>query len=138
MKVIFLCTANSCRSQMAEAWARHLFPEGWDVASAGLVTYPITEETRAAMAEAGVTMEGQRSQPIDDYDLDAFDRVVTLSGQSTRFVPRLKDPSRHLSRPMSDPMSARGTHDEVRRAFAAGRDRIRAVVDEVIELLSGR
>lgn len=137
MRVIFLCTANSCRSQMAEAWARALFPDGWEAASAGLVTYPITERTRQAMAAVGLDMEGQRSKPVDDVDLDSFDRVVTLSGQSTRFLPRLKDPSRHLARPLTDPMGARGSEQEIRRAFAAARDRIGEVVREVIRELGG-
>lgn len=138
MKVIFLCTANSCRSQMAESWARKLFPEGWQVASAGLMTYRITEDTRAAMADVGLDMAGQHSQSIDEYDLDDFDLVVTLSGQSTRFVPRLKHSERHLGRPISDPMSARGDAAEKRRAFAAGRDRVRGIVEDVIELLETR
>ena len=62
-----LCTANSCRSQMAEAWARRLFPAGWEAASAGLITYPITDRTLAAMAEAGVAMDGQFSKPFDGF-----------------------------------------------------------------------
>lgn len=137
MKVIFLCTANSCRSQMAEAWARHLFPTGWEVASAGLMTYPISDNTRRAMDEVGVSMDGQHSQPLEDHDLNAFDLVVTLSEQSTRFLPRLTHPDRHLPRPLRDPMNARGTPAEIRAAFAAGRDRVREVVEEVRDLLSG-
>jgi len=136
MKVIFLCTANSCRSQMAEAWARHLFPVGWEVASAGLLTHPITDDTRRAMADAGVGMVGQHSQSIDEHDLDAYDLVVTLSRQSTMFLPRLRCPERHLPRPLTDPMGARGTPEEIRIAFAAGRERVRAVVEEVMGLLT--
>jgi len=132
VKVIFLCTANSCRSQMAEAWARSIFPPSWEIASAGLITYPITDSTRAAMAEVGLDMAGQRSQSIDEYDLDAFDLVVTLSSQSTRFLPLLKDPSRHRAHPMSDPMSVKGSPEEVVRAFAAGRDCIEALVRNLL------
>lgn len=128
MRVIFLCTANSCRSQMAEAWARAVFPDGWEAASAGLLTYPIVENTRNAMAELGLDMDGQHSKSVDGVDLDAFDLVVTLSRQSTQFLPRLRDPSRHLARPLSDPMSARGAPDEVRAAFARARDHIGELV----------
>lgn len=132
MKVLFICTANSCRSQMAEAWARKLFPDGWEVASCGLVTYPIVQETKAAMQEVGLDLEDQRSQSLDEYDLDRFDLIVTLSRQSGRFLPALRDPSRHVRRPVEDPMSFRGTPEEVAEAFRQGRDRIRQIVEDVV------
>ncbi|MBC8422565.1 arsenate reductase ArsC [bacterium] len=132
MKVLFMCLANSCRSQMAEAWARQLFPDGWEVASAGLITYPIVDKTRAAMAEVGVAMDDQHSKSIDVFVLDDFDLIVTLSRQAALFLPPLARPERHLRRPVPDPMSATGSPEEVRAAFAAGRDRIREIVAEVI------
>ena len=137
MRVLFICTANSCRSQMAEAWARRLFPPGWEAASAGLIRYPITEETRRAMAEVGIDMTGQHSKSIDAVDAAAFDLVVTLSEQAGRFLPRLVPPERHLHRPVPDPMGARGTPQEVAAAFATARDRIGDVVREVIRSLGG-
>jgi len=127
-----MCLANSCRSQMAEAWARQLFPDGWEVESAGLITYPIVEKTRAAMAEVGVAMDGQHSKSIDIFELDDFDLIVTLSRQAAQFLPALARPECHLRRPVPDPMSATGSSEEVRTAFAAGRDRIREIVTEVI------
>ena len=132
MKVLFMCTANSCRSQMAEAWARKIFPDGWEVSSAGLITYPITDRTRATMSEAGVSMEGQRTKSIDGFDLDAFDLIVTLSRQSTLFLPALEHPERHMRRPMDDPMSATGSPDQIRAAFATGRDAIRDIVTGIV------
>ena len=128
MRVIFLCTANSCRSQMAEAWARRLFPADWSVASAGLVTYPITGRTREAMAAAGVGMEGQASKSLDRFDLDEFDLVVTFSDEARRFLPALARPERHRHHPLDDPMAATGSEAELSAAFAAARDAIAAVV----------
>jgi arsenate reductase len=132
MKVIFLCTANSCRSQMAEAWARQLFPAGWEARSAGLVTCPISAETRRAMAEAGVSMEGQRSQPLEDYDLDEFDLVVTLSRSAARFLPRLAAPERHLERYVPDPTAMTGRLSEMEAAYREARDRIRRIVEDIV------
>ena len=126
-----MCTANSCRSQMAEAWAGRLFPAGWTANSCGLVTYPIVEETRRAMAEVGLDMIGQTPQSLDEYDLDSFDLLVTLSSESNRYLPVLRDPGRHLAIPVEDPMSAKGTDDEIRKAFLAGRDRIRQIVQDI-------
>lgn len=132
MKVLFICTANSCRSQMAEAWARKLFPAGWTVLSGGLLTYPISDKTRGAMAEVGLDMDGQETKTFDQFDLDSFDLVVTLSNESGRYLPRLADPGRHLRRPVSDPMSATGLPEEIQAAFRVGRDRIKLIVENII------
>ncbi len=100
MRVLFVCTANSCRSQMAEGWARRLWPSDWEAHSAGLVTYPITAATREAMAEAGVDLAGQESKSIDLFWLGDFDLVVTLSEEAARFLPPLDDPTRHRHHPV--------------------------------------
>lgn len=131
MKIIFLCTANSCRSQMAETWARHMLPEHWEIHSAGLITYPIASETRNAMREVGLDMVGQESKSLDGYDLNAFDLVVTLSNEANRFLPRLADPERHLHYPVRDPMSATGTAEQIRQDFARARDQIKELVVQI-------
>jgi arsenate reductase (thioredoxin) len=138
MHICFICTANSCRSQMAEAWAAKLFPAGWSVSSCGLVTYRIVSATRAVMAEVGLDMDGQASQSMDEYDLDSFDFIVTLSKEAGRFLPKLQDPTRHLRRPIDDPMSFEGTEEEAMQAFREGRDRIRSVVSDVIKEIQSR
>lgn len=132
MNVFFVCTANSCRSQMAEAWARHLFPADWSVSSGGLLTYRITGKTRAVMGEVGLDMAGQATQPIDDFDLDSFDLIVTLSEEAARFLPALQVPGRHVPLPMDDPMSAEGDGETVRAAFRKGRDHIRQIVEGIV------
>ncbi len=137
MKILFVCTANSCRSQMAEGWARHLFPADWTAASAGLVTYPIHARTRAIMAEAGVDLTGQEPKTIDAVDLASFDLVVTLSEESGRFLPPLPVPSRHRRHPLADPMAARGDHEQIRQAYRAGRDAIRAIVAGLVAEFAG-
>lgn len=132
MKVLFICTANSCRSQMAEAWARHLFPAGWEVSSGGLLTYRITEKTRGVMAEVGLDMAGQDTKMFDVFDLDSFDLVVTLSKEAGQYLPGLAVPERHVRRPVTDPMSATGAPEEIKAAFQLGRDRIKQIVLDII------
>jgi arsenate reductase len=117
---------------MAEAWARHLFPDGWEVSSGGLLTYRITENTRGAMAEVGLDMAGQDTKTFDRFDLDSFDLVVTLSREAGRFLPGLAVPERHLRQPVKDPMSATGTPEEVEAAFRTGRDLIKQIVLDII------
>lgn len=133
MRVLFVCLANSCRSQMAEAWGRHLLPEDWSVRSAGILTYPISPKTRWVMDEVGVSMDGQAPKTVDSLDLDRFDLVVTLSREAARYLPALSRPDRHWARPIADPMSADGTPDEVRQAFRTGRDQVRRIVEEVLQ-----
>lgn len=128
MKILFVCTANSCRSQMAEAWARKLLPAAWDIRSAGLLTYRITDKTRAVMAEVGLDMAGQEPQTIDGLDLDSFDLVITLSEEAGRYLPALAHPERHRRHPVDDPMSFRGSPEETRADFRRGRDEIKAIV----------
>jgi len=132
VKVLFVCTANSCRSQMAEAWARHLFAPDWQVQSAGLLTYRISAKTRAVMAEVGLDMAGQEPKTIDQVDLDSFDLIVTLSHEAGQYLPELAHPERHRHHPVADPMSFQGTPAETRADFRRGRDQIRAIVAGLI------
>lgn len=133
MKVLFMCTANSCRSQMAETWARHLCPDHWEICSGGLLTYPITDKTRFTMQEVGLEMTGQDTKTIDGFDLDSFDLIVTLSKEAGNFLPSLSDPSRHIRRAMTDPMGIKGDSETVRTAFRTGRDHIRALVQDLAD-----
>ncbi len=137
MNILFICTANSCRSQMAEAWACRLFPPGWKVSSGGLLTYPITNNTRRAMAEVGLDMGGQKTKTFDGFDLDSFDLVVTLSNEAGRYLPALAAPERHLRKPVKDPMSSEGSSEEVQAAFRLGRDRIKGIVEDLVSSHSG-
>jgi arsenate reductase (thioredoxin) len=132
MRILFVCTANACRSQMAEGWARHLAPAGWEVGSAGLVPYPVSRRARAVMAEVGIDLSGHREKPVSAVALGTWDIVVTLSEEAGRYLPRLRPSQRHLRRPVADPMSATGTPEEVREAFRAARDLIGGVVRDVL------
>lgn len=137
VNVLFVCTANSCRSQMAEAWARRLFPAHWRAASAGLLVYPISERTRAVMREVGLSLADHHPKSIDGLDLDAFDLVVTLSADAGRYLPELREPARHWRRPFTDPMGAVGTEQEMLDAFRTGRQRALAIVQEILGAFGG-
>ena len=80
-RVLFICIGNSCRSQMAEGFARHHYSELMEVSSAGLFPAPIVQpETIAVMAERGVSLEGQSPKPISAVDWKSMDLVVNMSG----------------------------------------------------------
>jgi len=117
---------------MAEAWARELLPPDWEIASAGLLTSPVSRRAAAVMQEVGLDLDGQHSKSIDTVDLDTFDLVVTLSQEASTYLPPLAEPERHWRRPFTDPMEAQGEPDEVREAFRVGRERAHEAVAEVL------
>ncbi len=87
MKVLFLCTGNSCRSQMAEGWARHLKPEAVEPYSAGIAKHGLNPHAVAVMAEAGVDISGHHSKTLDDLAGVALDCVVTVCGHAHETCP---------------------------------------------------
>jgi len=87
LKVLFLCTGNSCRSQMAEGWARHLKADEIEAYSAGIETHGLNPNAVKVMAEAGVDISGHHSQHLDELcDVD-FDFVVTVCGHANESCP---------------------------------------------------
>ena len=82
-KVLFLCIGNACRSQMAEAIARHSASDVIDASSAGLVPFgEIPNTTRAVLHERGIAVEGQSSKPLRSEDLSAADVVINMTGRA--------------------------------------------------------
>ncbi len=86
-KVLFLCTGNSCRSQMAEGWARHLKGDVIEPYSAGIEAHGLDPLAVKAMAEAGVDISGQRSKTVEAVRDVPFDHVVTVCGHAHETCP---------------------------------------------------
>lgn len=87
MKILFLCTGNSCRSQMAEGWARALKGDVLDPCSAGIEMHGLNPLAVRVMAEAGVDISGQRSKTVDAVKDVPFDYVVTVCGHAHETCP---------------------------------------------------
>ncbi|MBD3346606.1 MAG: arsenate reductase ArsC [Chitinivibrionales bacterium] len=87
MKVLFLCTGNSCRSQMAEGLARHLKGDRIDAFSAGIETHGLNEYAVKVMAEAGVDISGHRSKHLDEFKNIEFDWVITVCDAANESCP---------------------------------------------------
>ncbi len=126
MKILFLCVANSARSQMAEGLARHLLGPRATVASAGSAPSRVNPYAVEAMAARGIDISGQISKPVSDFDAADFDYVVTLCAEEV--CPWLPGTTRRLHWPTDDPASADPSipPDEMRRRFTAARDAIEA------------
>src|SRR3970040_973577 len=86
-RILFLCTGNSCRSQMAEGWARHLKAEAIDACSAGIEPTQLNSDAVRVMAEVGVAISDQRSKHVDELSDRPIDYVVTVCDHAHESCP---------------------------------------------------
>lgn len=127
MKTIyFLCTGNSCRSQMAEGYARRYLPsEQFEVRSAGIETHGLNPKAVKTMADDGIDISGQTSDLIDlDYFRRA-DLIITLCGDAKDKCPAIPHGKTHLHWDLADPAKAVGTAAEITAAFQQTRNEIK-------------
>lgn len=137
IKVLFICTGNSCRSQIAEGWASHLKPDSIDAYSAGIRPIGVSPRAVKVMAEVGVDISRQASKQIDDLSGIDFDYVVTLCDNASVQCPVFGGGTMLIHRPFEDPYFATGSDEEVMDAFRKARDDIRAFVETLPEGLEG-
>jgi arsenate reductase len=127
-KILFLCTANSCRSQMAEGWARALWADRFDVYSAGIESRGLDLRAVQVMGEAGVAMEGQRSKTLTALGAIEFDLVVTVCADADRRCPAFPGAVKKVHVGFDDPprLAADARSDEEALAhYRRVRDEIR-------------
>ena len=161
-RVLFLCTHNSCRSQMAEGWLNKLGGErcetnhnGWatcidawwisklsehkfEAESAGMEPTFVHPLAVKAMAEAGVDISSQRSKSMDEFLDQPFDYVITLCGSAQKTCPVFPGKYESLHWDIPDPATVEGSDEEKMRAFRAARDAIRARVENLIREIFSR
>lgn len=130
-KVLFLCTGNSCRSQMAEGFARALAGDRFEVYSAGLEPAGVNPRAVQVMHEVGIDISGQTSKPIDPEILLKVDLIVTLCGDAADRCPVTPPQVRRLHWPLEDPARATGTEEEILARFRQVRDEIRRRVESL-------
>ncbi len=134
-RVLFLCTGNSCRSQIAEGWARHLGGERVEARSAGIEAHGKNPRAITVMREAGVDISGQESTRVTPEMLAWADLVVTVCGHADEHCPVLPPQVRKRHMPFEDPAKATGSEDEIMAKFRAVRDQIRREIEGMIEEL---
>jgi arsenate reductase len=135
MHLLFLCTGNSCRSQMAEAWARQLGGDWLQVESAGIESHGKNPRAISVMREAGVDISSQESSKLTPPTLEWADYVVTVCGHADEHCPVLPAGTHKEHWPLNDPAKATGTEDEIMAVFRESRDDIRQRVAELIQRL---
>ena len=137
-RILFLCTGNSCRSQMAEAWTRRVWSSLFDVYSAGTSPQGLDPRAVRAMAEAGVDISSNISNHLDDFRSVSFDVVITVCDGARQICPHLPGAARTLHCSFEDPPRlARDAADEEAALvpYRRVRDEIRAFVEDLPELL---
>lgn len=134
-KVLFLCTGNACRSQMAEGWAKALKSKEIEAFSAGVSPCFVHPRAIRVMQEAGVDISEQYSKHVEELEGIRFDHVVTLCDYAGEVCPYHPDLGKRVHQPFEDPVFARGTEEEVLARFREVRDRIRRFVEGMPENL---
>ncbi len=129
LKVLFLCTGNSCRSQMAEGWARHLKGDIIEAFSAGIRPIGVSSRAIEVMAEVGVDISMYSSNHIDEYSGIDFDYVVTLCDNAAASCPVFSGKARVIHKPFTDPYFASGSEEKIMAAFRKVRDDIKAFIE---------
>ena len=139
LKILFLCTGNSCRSQMAEGWARHLKSDVIEAHSAGTEPQQLDEQAVKAMAEAGVDISRHRAKRIDDLPQQDFDFVITVCASAHERCPVFPGNAKVIHVGFDDPprLAADATdEEEALTHYRRVRDEIRAFIERLPGLLT--
>lgn len=128
-RVLFLCTHNSARSQMAEGLLRGLAGDRFEVVSAGTEATRVRPEAISAMADLGIDISRQESKTLDRYLEETFDYVVTVCDEANEACPFFPGAKKRLHWSLPDPSKAVGTEEERLGVFRSVRDELRARIE---------
>ena len=135
-KVLFLCTGNSCRSQIAEGWANHLKSDVMEAYSAGIRPIGVNPKTIEVMAKAGIDISDHTSKHINDLAGIDFDYVVTVCDNARERCPVFPSRAKLVHKAFDDPYFATGSEEEIMAEFRKVRDQIKAFIEELPEILT--
>lgn len=133
LRVMFLCTGNACRSQMAEGWARALAGKDIEIKSAGIEAHGQNALAIRVMAEVGIDISAQESIRVNGEMLEWADLLVTLCDNAEEQCPLLSPHTIKVHLPMPDPAKMRGDEQELLNEFRETREKVRQRVEFVIE-----
>ena len=137
LKVLFLCTENACRSQMAEGLVNHDLAEQVKAFSAGVRPSRVNPRATQVMGELGIDISGSRSKSVDDLAGEQFDLVITVCDQAQQQCPIFPGKIELMHVGFPDPARAMGTEEEVLAAFRQVRDALRAQIIPMLREKAG-
>jgi len=129
-RVLFVCTANAARSQMAEGLLRAKYGDRYEVFSAGTRQSTVSPRAIAVMKEIGIDISHHRSKTLAEYDKASFDLAVTLCDRAHAICPIVPGAKRMIHHGFADPHLTPGTEDEVLNGYRKVRDEIAAWIDQ--------
>lgn len=132
-KVLFLCTSNSCRSQMAEGIANHFLGDRVQAFSAGTEASYVNAKAIKVLREIGIDISGHRSKNVDEFDGKQFDCTITLCGDPKDKCPLFSGGGKRVHIGFNDPAKATGSDEEIIAAFRRVRDEIRQTLLDYFE-----
>jgi arsenate reductase len=135
IKVLFICTGNSCRSQMAEGWTRHLKGDIIEAYSAGVWPTGISPKTIKVMAEVDVDISDQMSKHVDELLWIDFDYVVTLCDNAKQHCPVFPDKAKLVHKSFEDPIAVIGNEEKMLQTYRKTRDDIKEFIQTLPESL---
>ncbi len=133
MLICFICTGNSCRSQMAEGFAREMVKDGVYVRSAGVEAHPLNTRAVQVMREVGIDISAYQSKVMDTDRLRHADFAITLCGDAKDRCPVTPPEVTRLHWGFEDPARAQGSEDEIMAIFRQVRDGIRAQIEHFLQ-----
>lgn len=129
-KILFLCTHNSCRSQMAEGLVNHFLGDRFQAFSAGTEATRVNPLAVRVLAELGIDITGHRSKVLDEFARESFDYVITLCGDANEKCPLFFGGVQRLHMGFDDPSRLSGREEEVLPEYRRVRDEIRQQMQE--------
>lgn len=139
LKILFLCTGNSCRSQMAEGWTRFLKGHIIEPFSAGIETHGVNPLTVKVMAEAGVDISLQRSKLVDEFIDDKFDYIITLCDHARETCPLFPGKTKMFHMGFDDPVKLAEnakSDEEILFYYRRAHDEIKKFAEKLPDILS--
>jgi len=133
MNILFLCTGNSCRSQMAEGWGKKFAANLFEIQSAGIECHGKNPRAIAIMQEAGVDIAAQESTKVTDIMIEQADLVVTVCGHADEHCPVLPAGTKKYHWPLDDPAKAEGNEEDIMQTFRTSRDDIKNRVKDLLQ-----
>lgn len=131
--ILVLCTGNSCRSQIAEAYLRHFAKDKADVYSAGVETHGLNPKAVATMLEDGIDITSHSSNLVDEYLAIDFDYIITVCDHAKERCPYYPSQAKLFHCNFPDPAKALGTDDSIREQFAEVRKLIKTFCKQFVE-----
>ncbi len=132
-RVLFVCTHNSARSQMAEGWLRHLAGDRYEAHSAGTEATHVRPLAIRAMAETGVDISGQESKTLERYIGEPWDYVITVCDSANDSCPVFPGGRKRLHWSFPDPSVTRGTEEEQLAVYREVRDQIGERIEDLVQ-----